>query len=558
MPAALQALERRYGRVVVFPSSFDVSVPAVRRAVERSRAIVFARERESHRQIAELCDARLAHDTAFFFDFGPYTMAGSGVLYAYRNDAEATGRSPVEPENRDISTTLGTLDEWLWTIARHAEVHTDRAHVMIAAAMLGKRVEIHPSATHKVTAIAEYALSDFDVRPAEVRARFAARPPAASPRPPPPGDVPSLRQRLVEQGNRSLQALPAALLAAGARPRVTIVVLSFNRPERTTACIESIARHVRMPFRLLVVDNGSESSVRSELASLCARYPFAELRLLETNLGCGGARQLAASSVDTEYVAFLDDDAEVFPGSIEQLVQALDEHPESRVSGARVVLPNGLVQFCGGDYAVRDGIISFEPLARGRSFDEPGIVSGPCRWVGGTAFACRPSLFAEFPLDPGMSTYYEDNDWCYRIGRKHPNAFRTAADAFVLHHQESKERRGSTPGERVRATDFVVPMARFYEQHGLVQNDLFGFVPELMLPDGTRDVGGARLLLELIAAKGKEWLALQWVSGGLEPLFLRRPLAVLSSSRWYRLASLYWSARRRVAGVIHRLVRGRS
>ncbi|MCU1349561.1 MAG: hypothetical protein JWO56_2591, partial [Acidobacteria bacterium] len=145
-----------------------------------------------------------------------------------------------------------------------------------------------------------------------------------------------------------------------------------------------------------------------------------------------------------------------------------------------------------------------------------------------------------------------------RIGRKHPNAFRTAADAFVLHHQESKERRGSTPGERVRATDFVVPMARFYEQHGLVQNDLFGFVPELMLPDGTRDVGGARLLLELVAAKGKEWLALQWVSGGLEPLFLRRPLAALSSSRWYRLASLYWSARRRVAGVIHRFVRGRS
>src|SRR5882762_11262500 len=68
-----------------------------------------------------ICDARLAHDAAFFFDFAPYAVAGSGVLHAYRHDAEATGQSPVERDNRDISMTLGSLDEWLWTIARHAE-----------------------------------------------------------------------------------------------------------------------------------------------------------------------------------------------------------------------------------------------------------------------------------------------------------------------------------------------------------------------------------------------------------------------------------------------------
>ncbi len=546
MPAALETLEKRYSRVVVLPSSFDVSVPAVRRALERSNAAIFAREHESYRQIEAFCDARLAHDTAFFFDFAGYVVPGSGVLHAYRGDAEATGRSPVHSDNRDISATLGTLDEWLWAIARAAEVHTDRAHVMIAAAMLGKRVEIHPSTSHKVMAIAGYALRDFDVHTGVPRSDTALAPtdtPVAT-----ASSVGELRARLLELGSASLGRLPQHTNPLS-EPRVTIVVLSWNRIEQITACIASIVQHVAIPFRLLVIDNDSEPAVHDVLSQICAPHDFIELRLLPENLGCAGARQLAADTATTDYLAFIDDDAELFPGTIEHLVNALDEHPEACAAGARVVLPTGALQFCGGDYSVHDGVIDFEPLARGRRFDDSSVVSAPCRWVGGTTFACRRMLFEEFPLDLGMTTYFEDNEWCYRIDRQRPFSFRTVADALVLHHMASKARTGSTPNDLLRSAGFIVPMARFYEQHGLVQNDLFGFVPELQLPDGSFDVAGARLLLELVTAKGKEWFALQWVSGGLSPLFLHRPLATITGSRWYRLANIYWSVKRRLAGI---------
>jgi GT2 family glycosyltransferase len=552
MPAALTALAARYERLVVLPSSFDVSVSAVRRAVERSGAVIFARERESLRQIATLCDARLAHDTAFFFDFSPYARSGSGVLRAYRNDAEATGHSPIEASSRDISTELGSLDEWLWTIARHEEVHTDRAHVMIAAALLGKRVEIHPSTTHKVTAIAQYALADFPVR-----AAMNDRTPVAAPaqQPQPLGHIHELRRRLTERGDESLRRIPAEWLARGGDPRVSIVVLSRNRLEQTTACIASIVRHVRIPFRLRVVEDASEPRVRRELARVCVQHPFAELQQLETNRGCAAARQLAVENCDTEFVAFIDDDAEVFPGAIEHLVYALEEHPEACVAGARVVLPDASLQFCGGDFQVRDGVIRFEALERGRSLDDPAMASQACRWIPGTAFACRREIFADFPIDTGMSTYFEDNEWCYRIHQAQPRAFRTAAEAFILHHQESKERRGSTPAELLRASGFIAPIAHFYTRHGLVMEDLFGFIPELVLPDGTRDIGAARLLLELATAKGSEWLGLQWVTGGLATLFLRRNFAEVTSSRSFRLAQRYWSLRARAARAIGKAVR---
>ncbi|HWW61279.1 MAG TPA: glycosyltransferase [Thermoanaerobaculia bacterium] len=501
MPAALRVLESRYERVIVLPSSFDVSVNAVRRALERTRAIVFARELESHHQIAPLCRAELALDGAFFFDFAPFRAASSGVLRAFREDAE--GVLPVAADNHDISAKLGSLDDWLRTIARHAVVHTDRAHVMIAAALLGKRVEFHASSYHKLPAIASYALADFDVRRAPSVVPIKTAPPRNT-------AADSIRERLIRHGRESLGLLPPP---TDGEPRVTIVVLSWNRLEMTTACIESIVAHTRIPVRLLVVDDHSESRVREGLASVCERVS-AELLLLDANGGCAAARQHAVSRANSEYIAFVDNDAEIFPGTIEHLVHALDTHRDAMAAGAKIVLPDGRVQFCGGDFHEHDGVISFEPLARGRAFDDPAIVPTHCRWIGGTTFAARRALFTNFPLDLGMSTYFEDNEWCYRIHQCHPRAFITAPHALALHHHISKERRDASAAERLRAMDFIVPLAHFYARHGLVQEDLFAFVPEL-----NRDVRAARLLLELVATKGGHWTALQWMYGELTPLF---------------------------------------
>lgn len=164
LPHLLPELERRFERVIVMPSSFDVSVESVREALGRTKALVFAREYESYRQIRELCHSDIAHDCAFFFDFGPYRRRGEGLLIAYRTDREsARGEERLPRRNNDISKTCQSLDEWLWTISRHAIVETDRAHVMIAAAMLDKRVEYRASTYHKVPAIAEFSLRGLPV-----------------------------------------------------------------------------------------------------------------------------------------------------------------------------------------------------------------------------------------------------------------------------------------------------------------------------------------------------------------------------------------------------------
>jgi exopolysaccharide biosynthesis predicted pyruvyltransferase EpsI len=118
MPKHLPRVEERFRRVIVLPSSFDISVSSVREALEKTRALVFARERVSYEQIRKLCKSDLAHDCAFFFDYSPYLRAGRGALHAYRTDAEALPRK-LPADNNDISVKCETLDEWLWTISRH-------------------------------------------------------------------------------------------------------------------------------------------------------------------------------------------------------------------------------------------------------------------------------------------------------------------------------------------------------------------------------------------------------------------------------------------------------
>lgn len=164
LPRYLPRIEQQFERVVIFPSSFDTRVESVRAALTASRALVFAREHVSYEQVRTLGRVELAHDTAFFFDFEPYRRPGRGTLLAFRTDRESL-MNRVPPGNLDLSVACESLDEFIWQIARHEQVQTDRAHVMIAAALLGKDVRYAPSNYHKLPALADSSLRGYTVAP---------------------------------------------------------------------------------------------------------------------------------------------------------------------------------------------------------------------------------------------------------------------------------------------------------------------------------------------------------------------------------------------------------
>jgi GT2 family glycosyltransferase len=487
MPQVLAIAELCFDRVVVLPSSFDVSVDVVREALVRTRATVFARERESLEAIRGLCDARLGLDGGFFFDLAPYAHEGSGVLHAFRTDLEAPGDAVLPPDNDDISVTAGSLDAWLHRIAGAEEIHTDRAHVMIAGALLGKRVA-YAASTFKLDAIAEYALDGLPVR------RIA--PPA------PTGPA------------RRAVAGRAAPLPA----RVTAAVLVHDRIDAALDTLDSLLAH--SDADVLVLDNASSDRNRRRLAAAVEGNRRVRLVAMDRNLGCAGGRRHAVALVDTEHVLFLDSDAVVTAGAVDALLAELDGHPEAVGATALVVGPDGATQHCGGTTVLRHELIEFWATYAG---DDPARVAGRpserCDWLPGTAALIRTDTLREHPIDDGMARYYEDNEWSHRVGRAVPNAFRAVPAAVVHHRNVERTFHRHDLRTRCMAVGFLAALARFHALHDLVPGgDLFRIVPSLAAPDGTYDIVSARLLLTVLSSIGPDRFVREWSRGGLDPI----------------------------------------
>ena len=109
-------------------------------------------------------------------------------------------------------------------------------------------------------------------------------------------------------------------------PRVSVVVVSRNRAEQLRRCLQSIeASLIRSTLQVIVVDNGSTDGA----AQVADDFPEVQMIRLPKNFGMTKAWNLGWRAADAEYVLFLHDDTELFPGTIGVLAGVLDGHPEA-------------------------------------------------------------------------------------------------------------------------------------------------------------------------------------------------------------------------------------
>jgi GT2 family glycosyltransferase len=504
MPRALGIAEARFERVIVLPSSFDVTEDIVRQALERSAATIFAREHESLHRIEGMCRARLAHDCAFFFDFTGFATEGTGTLNAFRLDGEALPGEPDMPDNDDLSVTAGDLGEWLATIERHAHIRTDHLHVLIAAALMGKTVEYASSSYFKTDAIAESWLEGLPVTRIDPPRRRRPADPVAT-----------LRERLRAVAARSDHA------RAAVREGVTAVVLTRDQVEHAETAVASVLR-AGEDVKVLLIANNSGAASRERLERLAASEPRVELRLLDRNLGCAGGRRLASELVRSELMLFIDDDAELIDGALEHLRADLAAHRDAIGVTALVVGPDGLVQHCGGTFEWSDETVRFRLGGNGLPYDDPAVpATGRSDWIPGTVALIRSQALREIPIDPAIAFYYEDNDWSFRAQRARPGSLRRCREAIALHHGGRQRLSNSCQLAQVfDIVELLSSQAAFLARNGVVLDvDLAARLPQLTLESGAVDIAAVRVLLGLVSARGVEWVASEWLGGGLAPLF---------------------------------------
>ena len=159
-----------YDDIWIFPSTFDTSVKKVQNflsLLNKDKVKIFCRENKSFNDIKKNFkgEVYLDNDTAFNINYDKWQKQGKGVLYALRLDKEKNEKILNLFKDKKINdVSKGHYTEWeelLKDISEYNEIHTNRAHVSIAATLLGKKTFVYPSNYFKQLEIYKYSLSKY-------------------------------------------------------------------------------------------------------------------------------------------------------------------------------------------------------------------------------------------------------------------------------------------------------------------------------------------------------------------------------------------------------------
>jgi glycosyltransferase involved in cell wall biosynthesis len=122
-------------------------------------------------------------------------------------------------------------------------------------------------------------------------------------------------------------------------PLFSIVIPTYNRPEKLAECLQAITRltYPRDRFEVIVVDDGTYTPLDSIVKSISSQLP---VRLItQSNSGPAIARNRGAAEAQGDFLAFTDDDCTPSMNWLGALADAFLEAPDCGLGGKTI---NGL------------------------------------------------------------------------------------------------------------------------------------------------------------------------------------------------------------------------
>jgi GT2 family glycosyltransferase len=244
-----------------------------------------------------------------------------------------------------------------------------------------------------------------------------------------------------------------------AKVDLSIIIVNWNTRDLLAQCLQSLQDTVEASLEVWVVDNNSADD---SVDVVRERFPQTRLITNAENVGFVRANNQALSRCQGRYVLLLNSDTQALPGSLDEALRFMDQHPQAGLAGVRLVNADGSFQ------------ASFTPFPN--LWREFLILSGLGRWLirptfpshgpqvetgtqringyveGAFMLARRAAVEQVGGLDEGIFMYAEDVDWCYRF-------YRAGWELWYLPHvpivhyggQSTKKRPGRMEAELYRS-----------------------------------------------------------------------------------------------------------
>ncbi len=246
-----------------------------------------------------------------------------------------------------------------------------------------------------------------------------------------PPDLPRLQRLLY--GPVEVPAFdPPLQLPTHGEPLVSVVVPVHGRLPITRRCLVALCyAPTQVPFELIVVDDGSPDGTAEAL-----EREVRGLRLVRHDYarGFNQACHSGVAAARGALVVLLNNDTEPCARWLEELLDPFERWPDTGLSGAQLVYPDGRLQEAGG-LVWGNG----DPWNYGRGANPyaPEVSYGrQCDYVSGAALAIRRELWNRIGgFSPEFSpAYFEDTDLAFKV-RQAGFTVRYAPLARVIHHE---------------------------------------------------------------------------------------------------------------------------
>jgi hypothetical protein len=228
-----------------------------------------------------------------------------------------------------------------------------------------------------------------------------------------------------------------------AQPGIYAIVLNWNRPDDTLACVESLLAQDTIQPYIVVVDNASQDD---SVERIRQHYPAITLLINDSNLGfargCNvGIRHALAEKAD--FVFLINNDAVLAPDGLKQLLEHADEKTGIVAPLIYYATPADVIWSMGG---------KVNPILLEKSNDAANQ-KDPGNWpevieqdfvTGCGMLIPRRALETVGMFDESFPMYYEDSDLCLRM-RKAGWRVRVVPSSHMWHKVSSSSGGTASP-----------------------------------------------------------------------------------------------------------------
>ena len=260
------------------------------------------------------------------------------------------------------------------------------------------------------------------------------------------------------------------------RPKVSVIVLSFNTKEITRKCLAKLnvakveAEKRKIGAEVIVLDNASSDGSAQMIRE---GFPWVKLTLSKENTGFAKGNNMAMEKAEGDYFLLINSDVFVKRDTLVNAVNYFEKHPDCDVLGCGLVYPDGSFQPSGGELPAPNNVatwlmgIELLPITYKvvspihpkniRYFAKDREVG----WVTGAFMMMRREVYQKTKgFDEAFFMYTEEVEWSQRIKKAGFKVFYTPSFSVVHIGKASSKFVETTPLVRE-----MTGMKLFFKKH---------------------------------------------------------------------------------------------